>query len=204
MIFRYVCLLCCVFAMAACTEQKITPTQYMEQAQLIQTRPLTLKKQADVEKVVAIHVLKQGKKDVSAEMALLQSIKGAGFSGTQSPSQAGYVILVNIVYEGAMSQAQANEAAAGADAQWKPRGIAQSEDAGKGIVVDVHIATRKKASPVRNNAEVVSTASLETILDEASGRMVVFALDSKKLHDTTQGTQNLLLQRVGKAIAGIL
>ncbi len=204
MLYRSLCVLClCVF-LGACVEQKKTPEQFMEQAQVIQSTPLTLQKIADIEKIVALHVSKNGKKDAAMEAALSQTLKNAGYASTQSPSLAGYVILLTVVHQGNMSQAQAQAAAKqSSNATWKPVGAVDAENMGVGLVVDVHVAARKIVGGVRNSAPVVRTASVETVLSEAAGRMVVFAPGALQ-SDALASVQGLLVQRLGKALAAAL
>ncbi len=191
--------------MTACVSQPLTPQQMAEQVELLQSPPLRLQKVAEVEKVISCFVKKQGEEYISLETALQTAAQGQGFTTTSSPSMAGYVVLASVVHMGPLTREQVQRAGQQSyGSAWQGMGIVDedAEEVGLAMVVDVHVATRTKAKRVRNNADVVSTASLDTVVDEEKTRMIAFMPTEEDLSDIARVAEmeKVLLQRVAKGI----
>ncbi len=202
-------LVCCgILLLSACVSQPLTPQQLAEQVDLVQSPPMLLQKNPDVEKVVSYFVKKQGKQYTSLETALQTNLQQQGFKITSSPSLAGYVVLASVVHMGSVSRQQAQKASQQSyGSAWQGQGIVDTtQEMGLAVVLDVHVAMRKKAKRVRNNSHVVSSASLDTVVDEEKTRMVAFMPTEEDLTDAIRMAEfeKILLQRVAKGIAKAL
>ncbi len=207
MVFTRFCIIvACCFLMVACNAPKKTPMQHMEQSKVLQKEPLRLDTVDTAEKNISVYVAQHGTKDEAQTATLAAALQKAGYTITSSPSQANYVVLATLVYSGRMTAPQAQSASTQGYGQAytiKPPVLvedAEELELGQGLVVDVHIAARKKAVRVRNNTEVVGTASAQTVKDEATGRMVAFV----PAEEQEQNMESLLMQRIAGALAEAL
>ncbi len=204
---KFFCMCLCAAILVACAPQEKTFLAVTEQNPvLLQSTPLTLQDIASSEKNISVYVAQNGQKNTAQTQALEAALQKEGYVITSSPSQAQYLVLATLVYEGSMTQAQAQRASVQEYGTVYTFGKAvlteeDEEQSGHGLVLDIHVAVRENARKVRNNSLVVSTASLETVRDEASTRMVAFLSQERMEEQPEIHGKNTLMQHVAKALA---
>ncbi len=184
---KKICLCLCVVALCACVQQNSATSQVSTKSVATATPSFALKKASN--KHVYVYVSKSATMaDVAVRQALEASLGTQGFTVTPTPSEAGYIIYITPVYAGAMKQ---NIAVGEYGTPWKSGG-AQAD--GVGIVVDVHVVSRKIATSSRYNM-VAITAATPSVLSKKMLRMMAF--DKESQLDATHKTQ-LLQELVGR------
>ncbi len=207
MSIKFYCMCLCAVFLVACAPQEKTFLAVGEPERVVlQSAPLTLQDIASTEKNISVYVAEDGQKNTAQTQALEAALQREGYTITSSPSQAQYLVLATIVHEGIMTQAQAQGASTqGYGAAYTFGNAVLTEDdeeqSGQGLVLDVHVAVRENARKVRNNTLVVSTASVNTVRDEASTRMIVFLSQERMEEQPAIYGKNTLMQHVAKALS---
>ncbi len=199
---RKICMCLSVLALCACVEQNSATSQVSSKAVSASTMPSFALKKASNKQVYVYVGASTIFADATIKQALEQSLSTQNFTVTSAPSEAGYIVHITPVYGGVLAQSRVH-AAGDYGTAWASVGSGQSVavnngamNNGVGLVLDVHVVSRKIATSSRYNM-VAITAATPSVLTKKSVRMAAFSEEAQ----FDANTKTLLAQELARRIA---
>ena len=182
-----------LLCLAGCVRQSTEPLP-PNMVEVVRSSPLDLDTPTDIEPTVYVMVREHSGQLPGLEALLERTLKARGYSVSDSPSLAGYILQVNVVFAGVMDPQSARASVPGGYGH-----VVRTQGEGAAVIItDIILAARNTPKVTRRQNLVIANASNRTKVAHEEVRLAVLIPGEKVTFDRAK---EALKQRLSEAVA---